>query len=364
MFWYSLHQLIAFLLDILRVVWQPLDQKDLEILFLRQQLAVVRRRQKRAPTLSRFEKLLFATLITQIKRAGRPVREQLGDFPLVFQPDTLLRWHRDLVRKKWTYAAAKNRGGRPRTDAEIEALVLQLARENGWGGGKLHGELKKLAVTIGETTVRDILRRHGIPPAPERQRRTTSWRTFLKHYRHQLLACDFFTVETLRMQTLYIFFFIEVGSRRVHLAGITAHPTAPWVNQQARNFVWQLEESGYPAHFLIRDRDSKYTAIFNAIFETEAIEVIKTPVRAPKANAFAERWIRTVRDECLDRLIVLDQRHLHDVLTQYIRYYNCARPHQGIEQRTPIPLPVSNPQGQIERRDILHGLIHDYRRVA
>lgn len=364
MFWYSLHQLLAFLLDILSVVWQPLDQKDVEILFLRQQLAVVRRRQKRAPTLSRFEKLLFARLMTQITQAGRPLREQLGDFLLLFQPDTLLRWHRDLVRRKWTYAATKNRSGRPRTDAEIEALVLQLARENGWGGGKLHGELKKLGVTVGETTVRDILRRHNVPPAPERQRRATSWHTFLKYYRHQLLACDFFTVETLRLQTLYVFFFMEVGTRRVHLAGITAHPTSAWVNQQARNVLWQLEEYGYPARYLIRDRDSKYTHVFNAIFETEAIEVIKTPVCAPKANAFAERWIRSVREECLDRLIILDQRHLHSVLTAYLDYYNCGRPHQEIEQRTPIPLPVSNPQGQIERRDILHGFIHDYRCVA
>jgi hypothetical protein len=246
----------------------------------------------------------------------------------------------------------------------VEALILRLVRENGWGGGKLHGELKKLGVTIGETTLRDILRRHNIPSTPERQRRATSWRTFLKHYRHQLLACDFFTVETLRLQTLYVFFFIEVGTRRVHLAGITAHPTSAWVNQQARNFLWQLEESGYPARYLIRDRDSKYTPVFNAIFETEGIDVIKTPVRAPKANAFAERWIRSVREECLDRLIILDQRHLHYVLTGYLDYYNFARPHQGIEQRTPIPLPVSNPHGQIERRDILQGLIHDYRRLA
>jgi len=364
MFWHSLHQLIAFLLDILHVVRQPLDQKDLEILFLRQQLAVVRRRQKRGPSLSPFEKFLFATLITRLKQTGQPVREQLGNFLLLFQPDTLLRWHRDLVRKKWTYTSARNRGGRPKTDAAIEALILRLVRETGWGGGKLHGELKKLGVTIGETTLRDILRRHNIPPAPERQRRATSWRTFLKHYRHQLLACDFFTVETLRLQTVYVFFFIEVGTRRVHLAGITAHPTSAWVNQQARNLPWQLEESGYPARYLIRDRDSKYTAVFNAIFKAEGVEVIKTPVRAPKANAFAERWIRSVREECLDRLIILDQRHLHYVLTEYLDYYNRARPHQGIEQRTPIPLPVSNPEGQIERRDILHGLIHDYRRVA
>lgn len=228
----------------------------------------------------------------------------------------------------------------------------------------MHGELKKLGVTIGETTRRDILRRHHMPPPPERQRRATSWRTCLKHYRHQRLACAFFTVETLRLQTLDVFFFIEVGTRRVHRAGITPRPTSAWVNQQARNVLWQLEKSGYPAHYLIRDRDRKYTPVFNAIFETEGIDIIKTPVRAPKANAFAERWIRSAREQCLDRFIVLDHRHLHDVLTEYIRYYNCARPHQGIEQRTAIPLPVANPQGQIERRAILHGLIHDYRRVA
>ncbi len=271
MFWHSLHQLIVFLLDILQVVRQPLDQKDLEILFLRQQLAVVRRRQQRGPFLSPFEKVLFATHITHLKQTGQPVREQLGNFLLLFQPDTLLRWHRDLVRQKWTYASARKRGGRPRTNTEVETLILRLARENGWGGGKLHGELKKLGVTIGETTLRAILRRHNIPPARERQRRATLWRTFLKHYRHQLLACDFFTVETIRLQTPYVFFFMEIGTRRVHLAGIAPYPTSAWVNQQARNFLWQLEESGYPARFLIRDRDSKYTSVFNANFKAEGV---------------------------------------------------------------------------------------------
>jgi len=142
------------------------------------------------------------------------LREQSGNFLLLFQPDTLLRWHRDLVRKKWTYASARNRGGRPRTGAGIEALVLRLARENDWGGGTLCGELKKLGVMIGETTLRVLLRRHDTPRAPEHQRRATSWRTFLKHDRHQLLACDFFTIETRRLQTLYVFFFMEVGTRR------------------------------------------------------------------------------------------------------------------------------------------------------
>ncbi len=157
---------------------------------------------------------------------------------------------------------------------------------------------------------------------------------------------------------------MEVGTRPVHLGGITPYPTSAWVNQQARNFLWQLEESGYPARFLIRDRDSKYTSVFNATFEAEGVEVIKTPVRAPKANAFAERWIRSVREECLDRLIILDQRHLHYILTEYLDDYNDARLQQGIEQRTPIPLPISNLEGPIEQRGILYSLIHDYRRIA
>jgi putative transposase len=155
-----------------------------------------------------------------------------------------------------------------------------------------------------------------------------------------------------------------VGTRCVHLTGVTAHPTSAWVNQQARNFLWQLAETPYPAQFLIRHRDSKYSSVFNAIFETEGITIIKTPVRAPQANSYAERWIRSVREECLDRLIVLDQHHLQSVLTEYVDYSNRARPHQGIEQRTPIPLPNSDKQGQIERRDILHDLLHDYRRIA
>ena len=269
-----------------------------------------------------------------------------------------------MVRRKWTYTSAQNRGGRPRTTADTEALVVQLARENGWGGGKLLGELKKLGVTIGETTLRDILRRHNIPPAPLRKQRASSWRTFLMHHCHQLPVCDFFTVETLRLQTLYVFFFMEVGTRRVHLAGVTDHPTSTRVNQRARNLLWQVEETDYPARFLIRDRDSKCTAVFNAIFETEDVKVVKTPVRAPRANAFVERWVRSVREECLDRILIFDQRHLRFVLTEYLDYYNCARPHQGIDQRMPIPLPIPDNQGPIERRDSLHGLIHDYRRVA
>jgi hypothetical protein len=178
------------------------------------------------------------------------------------------------------------------------------------------------------------------------------------------LAGDFFTVETLRLPTLYGFCFIEGGTRRVHLAGVTAHPTAPGVNQQARNFLWHLEETDYPAKDLIRDHDSKYAAVFNAVFETEGIAVIKTPIRAPKATAHAERWLRSVREECLDPLISLDQHHLHSVLAEYVDDYHHARLHQGIDQRMPIPLVPPLCQGVIERWDVLQGLNHADRRVA
>jgi putative transposase len=158
-----------------------------------------------------------------------------------------------------------------------------------------------------------------------------------------------------------VFFFIEVGTRRVHVAGMTAHPTPPWVTQQARNVLWSLEQSSYPARLLIRDRDSKYSLSFDAVFQTEGIKIIKTPVRAPQANAYAERWIRSVREACLDQLIILDQHHLQRVLWEYVTYYNQARPHQGLEQRSPIPMAHPMRQGTIQRRDVLQGL---YRRVA
>jgi putative transposase len=179
-------------------------------------------------------------------------------FMLLFQPEMLLRWHRELVRKKWTFQQQnKNCGGRPRITPELEALVLHLAHENAWGAGKIQGELIKLGYRLGETTVRDILRRHGILPAPERRHPTNHWSTFLKHYRHRVLACDFFTVETLWLKTLYVFFFIEIGTRRATIAGVTNHPTAPWVMQQARQFIWEWSQSDSTAGFLLRDRDAK-----------------------------------------------------------------------------------------------------------
>ncbi len=255
--------------------------------------------------------------------------------------------------------------GRPPTSPELIALILRLANENpAWGYGKLEGELGKLGYDIGRSTIRDVLKRKRIPPAPERSKHGSRWRTFLAHHKDEVLACDFFTVETAWLQTLYVLFFIELGSRRVHLAGCTSSPTSAWVTQQARHLRWKLQDGNVPARFLIHDRDTKFTMTFDTVFRSEDVTIISTPVRAPNANAYAERWVRSVREECLDKVLILGEGHLQRVLTTYVSYYNTARPHQGIHQQCPIRMESMPRAGLIERRDILGGVIHDYYRPA
>lgn len=217
---------------------------------------------------------------------------------------------------------------------------------------------------MGCTTIRTLLKREGVPPAPQRARAGSTWRAFLAHHRDTVLASDFFTVETLFLQTLHVLFFIEVGSRRVRLAGCTAHPTAAWVAQQARNLAWTMQDQGPPARFLIHDRDAKFPPAFDALFASEGLTVLRTPYRAPRANAYVERWVRTAREECLDHLPIAGEGHLGRVLTEYIAHYNEARPHQGLDQRCPVPGPVMPARGAVHHRDVLGGLVHKYYRRA
>ena len=224
--------------------------------------------------------------------------------------------------------------------------------------------MAKLGHVVGRSTVRDIHKRHRIPPAPQRRGRASTWSHFLSHHKDQLLACDFFTVETLCLRTVYVLFFLELSTRRVHLAGCTTHPTAAWVTQQARQLSWQIQEGSLPARFLIHARDAKFVASFDTVFAAEGVEVVRTPYRAPRANAHAERWIRSVREECLDHLLILGEAHLRRVLTAYVLYYNRARPHQGLGQRTPVPPSEGVRQGLVRRRDYLGGLLHEYYREA
>jgi putative transposase len=286
-------------------------------------------------------------------------------FPV--RPETLLRWHRELVRRKWALFDRRRGSGRPPLPAASRALILQLAEENPrWGYQRIRGELFKLGHPVSATAIRSLLRRHGLPPAPRRA--GVSWRAFLRAHTQGVLACDFFTVETIRLQTLFVLFFIEVQTRRVFVVGCTEHPSAAWVTQQARHLAWLLDEEARRPTLLIRDRDAKFPASFDRVFRAAGARVVRLPVRAPRANAVAERWVGTVRRECLDWMLILGPRHLEQVLREYAEHYHTARPHRALELRAPLargqPARPTRRIREVIRHDRLGGLIHEYEPVA
>ena len=283
-------------------------------------------------------------------------------------PETLLRWHRRVVAHRWTYPS--RRPGRPPLDREARQLILRLARENGhWGYVRIVGELRKLGVTVSATLVRNVLRRAGIPPAPERA--GPSWRTFLRHHGETILACDLFTVDTVWLRRLYVLFFISIGTRKVEYVACTTNPDTAWMTQQARNLLMDLDERRQRRRFLIHDRDAKFSRAFDCIFRSEGIEIVRTPIQAPNANAYAERWVGSVRRECLDRLLIFGRRQLEHVLRVYIRHFNQQRPHRSLDLRSPdpgsetVPSPKTTPHRvRVRRRDLLGGLLHEYEAAA
>jgi transposase InsO family protein len=298
------------------------DWKELEIVVLRHELAILRR-QIRRPAITTVDRLFLAAASRLLPRGGWR--------SFIVTPATLLRWHRRLVARRWTYGRP---AGRPRLRREIRALVLRLARENPrWGYPRIVGELKGLGITVSATTVRTWLRAAGLGPAGTR--RGMTWREFVRAHRQSMVAVDFFTVETIWLQRLYVLFFIELGSRRVHLAGCTPNPTAPWVTQQARQVTWTLAERSDRVRFLIRDRDQKFSDAFDEVFRSAGAEIVRTPFRAPQANGVAERFVRTARSECLDWLLVLNAEHLEHVLRVFLDHYHGHRPHRGLACRRP-----------------------------
>ena len=248
----------------------------------------------------------------------------------------------------------------------IRALVLEMARDNpGWGYRRIHGELTGLGYTLAPSTVWQILKHGGIDPAPRRS--GDSWRVFLEAQAKTILAVDFFHVDTVFLRRLHVLFFVEHGTRRVHLAGITAHPAGEWVTQQARNLTMALGDHAERFKFVIRDRDAKFTAAFDAVFTAIGVRIIKTPVQAPRANAIAERWIASARRECLDRMLITGERHLRLVLGEYVEHFNSHRPHRTLRQRPPDGRehpPAMSPAARVLRHDRLGGLIHEYAQVA
>jgi hypothetical protein len=334
---------------------RPQDERDIELLVLRHQVRVLQRQAKR-PRLRRLDRTLLAAASRALPRS------RWASF--VVRPETLLRWHRELVRRKWTYKR-KGRPGRPPVDPEVRDLIVRFGRENPrWGYQRIRGELLKLGLRISATTVRTILLRNGLDPAPRRAGPT--WTEFLRSQASGFLACDFFTVETLRLQTLHVLFFIELGSRRVHVAGVSANPDSAWVTQQARNLA--VEERLNAIRFLLHDRDAKFSGPFDGVFETEAVRVVRTPIRAPRANAFAERFVRTVRTECLDHVLLYGRRHLERVLHVYVSHYTEQRPHRGLDLATPrggrSPRTRQTERTRVGCKDVLGGLIHEYQWAA
>ena len=238
------------------------------------------------------------------------------------------------MARRWSYLS--RRPGRPRIDAEIRALILRLARENPrWGYRRIAGELAGLGIRVSATSVRKLLREAGLGPAG--QRGGLSWREFIRSQAQTMLACDFFTVEPVALRRIYVPFFIELDSHRVHLAGLTENPDGAWVTQQARNVAWSLTERKAPLRILNRDNDAKFSAAFDEVFRSEEIEIVRTPIHAPKANAIAERFVGTVRRECLDWLLIFGPGQLQRVLQVYVDHYNGHRPHRAINLAAPDP---------------------------
>ena len=323
---------------------------------LRHRLAVLRRQVAR-PRYSPADRALLATLARLLSR------ERWAAF--LVTPATLLRWHRELVARSWTYP----RHGRVAPNAlddEVVALVVRLVRENPrWGYLRIVGECRKLGVAVPATSVRNVLRRHRLRPAPRAS--GPSWPEFLRAQAAGTLACDFFHVDTVMLRRLYVLFFIDLERRKVFLAGVTANPVGAWVTQQARNLAITLEDQGRAVRFLVRDRDAKFVGPFDEVLKSAGARVVLTPVRAPRANAFVERFVRTARAECLDWLLVRCERHLDRALREFVEHYNNERPHRGIDLKVPVAYSTfqefTNVDGA-QRADRLGGLVHEYRVAA
>ena len=278
--------------------------KDAEILALRHQVTVLQRQLGATrPRLLPGDRAFLAALLHWLPR------DVLGRFRLLVRPDTVLRWHRDLLARRHAARSRPGRPGRPRTIRSVRLLVLRLARENpSWGYRRIHGELLVLGIKVAASTVWEILRQAGIGPAPDRA--STTWASFLRSQADALLACDFFETVTISGARLFVLAVIEHATRRIRILGATSHPTASWVVQAARNLVMDLEDAGSRARFLIRDRDGKFPGMFDTVLTDVGIEAVLSGVQMPRMNSVMERWVQTCRHELLDRTLIWNQRHL------------------------------------------------------
>ena len=334
--------------------------KTAEILILRHQLAVLQRRQPRRPHLNWADRALLAALLSVIPKARRQ------GLRLLVTPDTILRWHRDIVRRRWAARSKRGRTGRPATRRNIKALVLRLARENPeWGYRRIHGELAGLGVKVAASTVWEILKTNGIDPAPRRTGPT--WSQFLRSQAEAILACDFFSVDLLDGTQAYVLTVIGHATRRIRILGVTLHPTGEWTAQQARNLIMDLGEQaaadqvhdprpGLELHDRVRRGPRRCRDPDRAVQRA-----------TPRMNAIAERWIGGCRRELLDRTLIWNQSHLRQILREYENHHNQHRPHRflhGAAPLKPLPEPVDLEQYRVRRQARVGGLINEYRLVA
>ena len=344
----------------LRLARREETWKTAEILILRHQLAVLQRRQPRRLKLNWADRALIASLLAVIPKARR------HGLRLLVIPDTIVRWHRDIVRRRWAARSKRGKTGRPATRRNIRALVLRLARENpGWGYRRIHGELAGLGVKIAASTAWEILKNAGIDPAPRRS--GPAWSLFLRSQAEAILACDFFTADLLDGTQAYVLAVIEHASRRIRILGVTLHPTGEWTAQQARNLIMDLGEQAHRVKFMIRDRGSNYTAVFDAVLADAGIATVLCNVQTPRMNAIAERWIGGCRRELLDRTLIWNQHHLRRILREYETHHNRHRPHRSLDSAAPLkplPEPVDLEQHRVRRHARVSGMINEYRLVA
>ena len=350
------YQLVRCLLSCLTVLTRGQVSKDAELLVLRHENAVLCR-QIGQVRYQPADRLWLAALSRLIRRC------RWGEVFMV-TPATLLAWHRRLVARKWDYTSRRH-PGRPSTAAAIGELVIRIATENpARGHRRVQGELVRLGHPIAASTLWQILHDAGIDPAPRRTGPT--WKQFLTAQARGIIAADFIHVDIMLLRRLYALIVIEHGTRRAHLAGITASPDGAWTTQAARNLLMDLGQRAAAVKFLVRDRAGQFTGSFDAVFTAEGIRIVASPPQAPRANAICERVIGTLRRELLDRLLIIDEQHLHRVLTEYLMHYNTARPHRSLSQLTPDqaetcpPEPVNLAEHRIHRKQVLGGLTHEY----
>jgi putative transposase len=352
------YRLVRCLFGLVAVLVRSDLSKDAELLVVRHENQVLRRQLRGRLRWDHADRLWLAALSRLVSRRRWPEA-----FPVT--PATILRWHRNLVARKWDYAS-RRRPGRPSTGTSVRTLVIRMAGENpAWGHRRIQGELARLGHVIAASTVWEILHA-GIDPAPRRAGPT--WRQFLTAQAHAIIACDFLVVETVLLQRLYVLVFIEHGSRRLHGAGVTACPTGAWAAQQARNLAMDLGDRLGTLRFLIHDRDPVFTTAFAEVFRSEGLRVVPTLPKTPRMNAICERVIGTLRRELLDRILILGERHLALVLGEYVAHYNGHRPHQSRQQQPPDieaqPVRDVADLRSVRRKRVVAGVVNEYHHAA